>query len=85
MNSRRESFDHLVGANKKSVRYGQPECLRGFEIDDEFELRRPHDWQIAGLLALENAPGVDARLAITIAKVSAVTRKAPAAAYSRCS
>jgi len=27
-------FDHLVGGGKQRLRQGEPECLRGFEIDD---------------------------------------------------
>ena len=27
-------FDHLVGGGKQRLRHGEPECLRGFEIDD---------------------------------------------------
>jgi len=27
-------FDHLAGGGKQRLRHGEPECLRGFEIDD---------------------------------------------------
>src|SRR5437660_6383392 len=70
------SLDHLVGTNKKRVRYCQPECLRGFEIDDQFELRPLHDRQIAGFFPFENPAGVNAGLAICVLPASSVADQA---------
>src|SRR4029078_9589725 len=36
----RNSFNNLVGAREQRGRHGEAECLRGFEIDNEFELGR---------------------------------------------
>jgi hypothetical protein len=35
----RKSFDHFVCAHDQGRRQGQPERLRGFEVDRELELR----------------------------------------------
>src|SRR6516164_8343413 len=51
-------FDHLVGAGKQRLRHGEPECLRGFEIDDKFVLGGCLHREIARLLALADAVGV---------------------------
>jgi hypothetical protein len=31
-------FDHLVGAREQRRRHIDAECLRGFKVDDQFEL-----------------------------------------------
>jgi len=49
------SFDYLVGAGKQRLRHGEPECLRGLEIDDQFILGGRLHREIARLPALENA------------------------------
>ena len=33
-------FDHLVGAGEKRWRDVKSECLRGFDVDSEFEFER---------------------------------------------
>ena len=56
-------LDHLVGAGEDRLRHGEAEGFCGFQIDDEFELGRLLHWQIGGLRALEDPPGVDPGLA----------------------
>src|SRR5262249_17719241 len=64
--SRFTSFDYLVGACRERRRYLDPERLRGFQIDDELELGRLHDWQVGRLLALEDARGIEIDLTVGV-------------------
>src|SRR5229473_1628650 len=48
------SFDYLVGAAKQRQRDGEAKRLGSLQIDDQLDLGRPHDRQVAGALALEN-------------------------------
>src|SRR6266700_1470603 len=60
------SFDHLVGAREQTRWNGNtngPCCLK---IDDQFELGRLHDRQVAGLFTFQHAAGVDTSLPISI-------------------
>jgi hypothetical protein len=57
---KRDSFDHLVGAREHGRRHLEAERLRGLEIDGQFEFRGLLHGQVGGLLARENAAGVDA-------------------------
>ena len=50
-------FDHLVGAGKECWRHDEPDGLRRLEIDDQFELSRLFDWQIAGFGSFSNLVG----------------------------
>src|SRR5262245_1764378 len=50
--------------------------LSEVDVDDEFELRGLHHWQLRRLGALEDAAGIDADLAIGIAEARAVTHQA---------
>ena len=51
MNSRRSSFDHLVGASEQRRRHVNAECLRGFEVDDQLQPSGLLNGEITGLLA----------------------------------
>jgi len=55
-------LDDLVRFGGEIWRDLDAERLSGLEINDELEFRGLHHRQIAGLLALENPPGVDASL-----------------------
>src|SRR5215468_1351301 len=52
------SFDDLVGAGEDRWRYGQPERLRGIEVDDQLEPGRLLNGQVGRLGALEDPSGV---------------------------
>src|SRR5262249_25291782 len=58
------SLDHLVGEREQLGRKLDAERFGGLEIDDELELSRLHHRQVGRLLALEDATGVHAKLAI---------------------
>ena len=49
------SFDDLVGSGGIAGGYREAEVFRGLEVDDEIELHRLPDRQIAGLGALQDA------------------------------
>jgi hypothetical protein len=56
-------FDQLVGGHLHDQRHRDAECLRRFEIDDEFDLGRLHHRKVCGLLTLEDAIDIEGRLA----------------------
>jgi hypothetical protein len=62
-------FDDLVGASKKQLWDGEAKCLGGLEIKDQLDLRGLLNRQIARLLALANAAGVDASQPLRIGAV----------------
>ena len=76
MNSRRcMARPHSITSSASASSVGgtsRPSVLRRLQIDDELELRRPHDRQVGRLLALEDAAGVDAGLTITVREVGSV-------------
>src|SRR5215467_6743337 len=52
-------FNDLIRPQQQRRRDGEAERLGGFEVDHEFELGRPFDWNFAGIAALENFVNVD--------------------------
>src|SRR5437870_4194816 len=70
------SFDHLVGDCEHSGRNGEAENLGDPQVDDELELDGLHHRQVAGLLALENPPDIDAALTKLFPVVGAIAHQA---------
>src|SRR5215831_4257749 len=58
------SLDYLVSGYEQLVGHGEAQSLRGFEIDRQLERGRLQDRQFGRFRTLENAAGIDARLAI---------------------
>ena len=50
-------FDHLIGAGKQCWWHDETDGLRRLEVDDQFELSRLFDGQIAGLGSFSNLVG----------------------------
>ena len=61
--------DGLVGALKDRLRNAQTESFSGPQIDDEFEVCRLLDWQLARLGALEDPGDIPGRPAVQFAEV----------------
>src|SRR6201982_370163 len=55
------SFDHLVGAGQPRLRNVETQRLGSLQIDHELVLGRRLHWQVARLLALENAVDIARR------------------------
>jgi hypothetical protein len=62
-------LNHLVGDGEKSLRHLNAERSRRLQIDHELKLGRPQHRQIGGLLTFEDAPDVDAGLALLVGTV----------------
>ena len=69
-------FDHLIGAQHHRRRECDAEGLGNFEVDYHLELGRLLDRQIGGLLALEDAPGIEACSVIQVREVESVAHQA---------
>src|ERR1700730_1592810 len=68
-------LDNLVGAGEQRRRHVDAERLGGYKIDDHFESRRLHHWKVGGLLALNDAAGIEADLAIGIGQARSVSHQ----------
>jgi hypothetical protein len=59
-------LDDLVSDGEQPWQNGEAQQTGGVGIDDQFELRRLHHWQVRRLGALEDATGIGADLTIVI-------------------
>src|SRR5262245_2720562 len=73
--AKKSLLDDVVGERQQPVGDGDPERLRGLEIDDKLELARLHHRKFARLLALEHASGINAGLAKRLSQIVAVTHQ----------
>jgi len=68
-------FDHLVGAAEQRERDGKAERLGGFHIDNQLDFRGLLYWQFSGLVALENAAGVDTDQTVCVRNSAAIAQQ----------
>ena len=75
-NGRNSSFDKLVRPGLQRWRNVELECLRGLEIDHQFERSRLHYREIRRLGSLKNAACVYACLAVGLRNIRTVADEA---------
>src|SRR6516164_7618744 len=72
----RFSLDHLVGAGEERVGNVEAKRFRGLQIDVQLDFSDLLDWQVGGLLALEDAAGVNTNRTERIHNVASVAHEA---------
>ena len=72
------SFNHLVDAGEQRWWHRQVECLRRFEIDNEFVLGRRLHWKIIRLLAFEDTIDIAGRVPVLVDVISPYDIRPPA-------
>jgi hypothetical protein len=70
-------FDNLIGECQQGGRHGNAERFGGFEIDNKGKLARLLDREIAGLRAIQNLSGIDARITQLIDRVRRIRHQKP--------
>ena len=73
--SKKPSLDHLVGAREKRWGQGETKYFGRLEVDDQFELARLHNREIACFLSVQNTAGINANLMIRIRKTRPITHQ----------
>src|SRR5262249_5448828 len=71
----RRSFDHFLRKGIELQRDFEPERLGSLEIEHELEFGHLHDRKVSGLLALENAARISARLTISFTKIRSIAHE----------
>jgi hypothetical protein len=61
-------LNHLIGEGEELVWHGHAERPRAFKVDHQLDLTCLHDWQVARLLAIEDATSILADLLISAQK-----------------
>src|SRR5437868_15388061 len=69
-------FDHFVGEREQLVRKYEAQSLRSFQIEHQLEFCRLHNWQIARLLAVEDASDIDAGMTVGVGQSGRVAHQA---------
>jgi hypothetical protein len=70
-------FDHLARECEYIRRNLQPERLGGFQVKNQLEFGRSHNWQVGRFLALENSPDIIACLMKGISQAGPIADKPP--------
>src|SRR5436309_11201077 len=82
VNPRGISLNHLIRLRQHRLGDREAQCLRGFQVDHQFELGRLLDGQVAGLGTLENLVDVGRGAPKQIRLVRSIGHKAPASTNS---
>ena len=68
-------FDDFVRGRQQRRRHRKAKRFGGLQINDQLKFGRLLNWQVAGLLALEDAVDVGTRASIKVKIIDAVRRK----------